>query len=248
MGVALTVNNLPQEKANVLARLWRGDIPLWKSYWLYGSLAGIILNVIVTLTVYQTAYYAENFSKFDLYLISYLLIVITILYSVIVFVAIWRSANKYRALYPEKRGWATLAQVAVVLGGLSLIGSLANTFLNSGKTIDEIKKTGATTERMQLQATIAGLNKDLPKMIDSITRLNKIDINDSGFVYFETITTNLDDTTLLQKRVKPNIAKGLCAHPDTFEHLKDGLSFRYVYSDGDGKHLDDVVITKADCP
>lgn len=101
---------------------------------------------------------------------------------------------------------------------------------------------------LQLDATIAGLNKDLPKMIDLVTRLNKIEVTDQGFVFLETITVKVDNPDVLQTNVKPSIAKGLCEDANTLSVLKSGRSYHYVYSDSDGKALGDVVITKADCP
>lgn len=236
------------KKTNFILRLWRGDVPLWKTYWIYGVLIGVILNISVTWVLYQSYYYAEDFSQFDRYSISYFLLAVILLYSLLVYVGVWRSANNYRKLYPTKRGNAVLAQIAVVLSALAATGQLANSFNNTNNSIDAIRKSGSPDQRLKLEATIAGLNKDLPKMIDSITRLNKIDINDRENTYFETITVQLDNPDVLQTRIKPSIAKGLCGQTGTLSTLKDGRNYHYVYSDSDGKPLGDIVITKADCP
>jgi hypothetical protein len=86
-------------------------------------------------------------------------------------------------------------------------------------------------------------------MIDSITRLNKVDLTDHGFMFLETITVKLDPDLLrtFVQTFKPIIANGLCGQTDTLSVLKDGRSFHVVYSDNDGKPLGDVEITKADC-
>lgn len=245
----MTEEYLPrEEKANVIVRLWRGDVPLWKTYWIYGALVGAILNILLTIWLYQRSYYAEAFSKFDQYFISYFFLAVIIVYSILISVGIWRSANKYRNLYPTKRVNAALAKFAVFFGALAAVGQFAKSFDNTSNSIDEIRKSGSPDQRLQLEATIAGLNKDLPKMIDTITRLNKIDINDRENIYFETVTVQLDNLDVLQTRVKPSIAKGLCAQAGTLSALKDGRSYHYVYADSDGKPLGDIVITKADCP
>jgi hypothetical protein len=239
----------PDNKANFILRLWRGDVPLWKTYWIYGSVVGAILGVSIRLLLYRYYYYyLEDLSTFDRYAISYLLFAVIILYSLLIFVGVWRSANKYRKSYPQKRGYAALAQTAVVFGALGTVGSFVRGFTDKNESIDAIRKSGTPDQRLQLDATIAGLNKDLPKMIDSVTRLNKIDVSDQGLVYFETITVKLDSPDVIQTGVKPSIIRGVCGQADTLSILKDGFSFHYVYSDSDGKALGDVVITKADCP
>ena len=141
-----------------------------------------------------------------------------------------------------------LAQIAVVFGAVGTVGAFANGFTNKNNSIDAVRKSGMPDQILQLDATIAGLNKDLPKMIDLVTRLNKIEVTDQGFVFLETITVKVDNPDVLQTNVKPSIAKGLCEDANTLSVLKSGRSYHYVYSDSDGKALGDVVITKADCP
>ena len=107
-------------------------------------------------------------------------------------------------------------------------------------------------ERMQHEAMLSGLNarynEGLPKMIDAATRLNKMELSDKGWSYFETITVPVDNPSEFLKRVKPSIMEGLCKEAKTLDGLKSGLSFRYVYADADGNKLGNVEITKSDCP
>ena len=201
--------NIPyRQKTNIILRLWSGEVALWKTYWLFGSLGSIILTSLVTWLTYQVNYHAADFSQFDRYAFSYSLLTFIYLYTLVILVGIWRSAKKYRIKYPDRRGNATLAQTAVVFGALVSVGSFAQGFFNStSNSIDAIRKSGTPEEKLQLEATIAGLNKDLPKMINSITRLDSIDANDHEIIYLETITQKLDrkaDTAaLLQTKVKP---------------------------------------------
>lgn len=244
-------HSVQEKKANIIVRLWRGEVPLWKTYWLYGSLAGVIINLSVTWLTYQIYYYRSNasdLSKFDVYAISYTILVIITLYTLLITVGVWRSANNYRVLHPAKRIYATFAQIAAVLGALAFVGSIAKAFDNTNNSIDAVLKSGTPEERLQLDAMLAGMNKDLPKMIDSVTRLDRVALDANGYTYFETITVKLDSPDVLHTRVKPTIAKGLCGGADTLSNLKSGLSFHYVYSDNEGKHIGDILVTKADCP
>lgn len=100
---------------------------------------------------------------------------------------------------------------------------------------------------MQLEALRSGLNKDLPKMVDSITRLDEIDLSDKGYTYFETITIRVEDKDAMLALVKPSIAKGLCKDAKVLNLLKDGIIYRYVYTGKNGQSLGDIIITKTDC-
>ena len=85
-------------------------------------------------------------------------------------------------------------------------------------------------------------------MIDAVTCLNKIELSDKGWSYFETITVHVGNPSEFLKRVKPSIVEGLCKESKTLDGLKSGLSFHYVYADADGNKLRDVEIIKSDCP
>jgi hypothetical protein len=32
--------------SNLFLKLWRGEIPLWQSYWIYGALVGVALRLL----------------------------------------------------------------------------------------------------------------------------------------------------------------------------------------------------------
>ena len=74
--------------------------------------------------------------------------------------------------------------------------SFADAFYESNNSIDA--PTGSPQQRLNLEATLASLNKDLPKMVDSITKMNKINLSDQGYTYFETITVKVDNPDVLQ--------------------------------------------------
>jgi hypothetical protein len=148
-GVVMSQHSLSQEKQpNLIIRLWRGDVPLWKAYWLYGVLLGVIINVAVTGLLYQVYYRAVDFSAFDFNAISYLLLSALTLYSIVIFVGVWNSANNYKKLHPLKSRNATLAKIAVVLGALSFVSSVVKTFDASNNSIDAILKNGTPQEQI----------------------------------------------------------------------------------------------------
>ena len=97
--------------------LWRGDVPLVWTYWGFG--------VVVTLVfVGLFAIVGNNLSGFDrsaaLIATVIALFVFAIVYTVFVWIAIWRSASKYTG----RRMWRILAKTVVVLGVLGTISKL----------------------------------------------------------------------------------------------------------------------------
>ena len=89
-----------------LGKLANGDFGLAKTYWLYGVVVGVVVNIIsnaVTsiggLVILMLAYTA---------------------YEIPVIMGTWRAANKYQG----QKIWAVLAKIAVVLGAIMLVVGL----------------------------------------------------------------------------------------------------------------------------
>ena len=92
-----------------IARLWRGEETLARTFWEYAILYGTLANVIVTIGMFAAiAAKAPEWAIAVLY-------VLTVPYNVFVVVAVWRSAGRYRGA-PE---WAMLARIAVIAWALA---------------------------------------------------------------------------------------------------------------------------------
>ena len=92
-------------QTSFLSNLIKGEIALWKTYWLFG----VIGNIIATILINIFAQFSES-----LFLI---ILIIAIVYQIVVFIAIWNSASKYAG----SKIWAILAKIMVGLGVLSSI-------------------------------------------------------------------------------------------------------------------------------
>lgn len=96
-----------EEKKPLLVDLWRGDVPLVMSFWLFGIFAGLCFAIVFAFVDYQISGLAEGLGP--LFIIG--LIVSYFVYMSFVNIAIWRSANKYRG----PKHWAILAKVMVLV-------------------------------------------------------------------------------------------------------------------------------------
>ncbi len=83
-------------------KLANGDYGLAKTYWLYGVLVGIVVNVISNAVTSVGG--------------VVILILAYTAYEIPVIMGTWRAANKYQGL----KIWAVLAKIAVVLGAIML--------------------------------------------------------------------------------------------------------------------------------
>ena len=92
----------------LIKKIWNGELSLVKVYWLYGVAIGLVL-IIFSLLIkdYPTA--------------LILLTIVLLPYQLLVFVGIWRSADAYT----NKKLWAVLAKVHVVLGVIAALNGIA---------------------------------------------------------------------------------------------------------------------------
>lgn len=91
---------------NLIRALWRGNIPLAKTYWLYGFLVLLLLNL--PLIIIET--YPPNPSTLATVLVGANTLIILI-YCVFILVAVWRSASNYTGY----KYWAGLAKFWVIM-------------------------------------------------------------------------------------------------------------------------------------
>jgi hypothetical protein len=117
-------------RRNIVARHWRGDLPLWASYWLVvwlGNIAFAILGLgIAKAFRAESGYNPTNI--FTVIVLTWSSLVVVVTWQL---VGVWRSANRYaqaRARAGLGALWARLAQAAVILGA---IGNFA-TFTREG--------------------------------------------------------------------------------------------------------------------
>lgn len=84
---------------DLLENLWEGNLGLAVTYWVYGVLGGFVWGVGI--------YALEPDPKSDLQIVLFFLTG----YYFVVYVGIWRAANKYHG----NKAWAILAKFVVII-------------------------------------------------------------------------------------------------------------------------------------
>ena len=83
----------------LLYKFWKGEITLWKSYWLFGEiLNAIFLFLLLNLKIYmfKNTGLFNNVLFFDFRNLTILSKIIIIIWTLFITVGVWRSAEKYK--------------------------------------------------------------------------------------------------------------------------------------------------------
>ena len=100
---------------------------------------------------------------------------------------------------------------------------------------------------MQAEAMIAGLNANLPKKLDAISSLTRIDFQNNAFIYYIKSERKIVNKQDFYNRMREQL-KSACSNDELNPLIKSNLKLTYIYSDPDTPNAATVVISKADCP
>jgi hypothetical protein len=101
---------------NLIARNWRGEFPLWVTYWVFGFLGNVATVAIVAGVTTSLSAWSDYDPR------ATLAALVTLwgfaaLVSCWQLVAVWRSATRVQ----HTSSWAGLAKASAILGALSVI-------------------------------------------------------------------------------------------------------------------------------
>lgn len=226
---------------SLIGRLWRGEIPLVQTFWLYSVVGGLIIHLLTLALGYIVGL---GFGRWDILAVVFAWTAWEFAYSVFMSVAVWQSAGAYAAQKPDYRVNATLAKITVVLGGIILVASLAQ-MLFPGEFLRSFKPA-SIDGRLQFEAAIAQLNANLPKKIDAMTTMNKITVKDNVVLFDFKLSTIVNDRNSFVPRIKEKL-KSECNNQEISSMLKNGYIIKYVYSDTISQNLAILQLSKSDC-
>ncbi|MCL1934350.1 MAG: hypothetical protein FWF53_11135 [Candidatus Azobacteroides sp.] len=152
---------------------------------------------------------------------------------------------------PAKKKVALSLTIGLVIGGL-FIGIIIGTLI--GATASFVYFNGANQSSQSSSAfdkplleTTDRINRNLPVMIDSETRLdNMITLDKKTFQYNYTLV-NMEkgkvDTIAMKNKLEPLIINGVKTSPDAEYQRKNEMTLVHYYKDKNGNYLFSVIVT-----
>lgn len=222
-------------------KIWNGELPLYVTFWIFGVIISLIIK---SLLIYINQYYLLIYIKYGNYPF-YFLMVLSLSYSVFIWISIWRCANKYRG----SQIWAAGAKLMVIIGVLQTFISYDTGLLNI-----IFSKNNHPSSIQELKQDVLNLNKSLPVKVDKITEIYKVDLSNNSIIYFNRLVdlnpnqyqhfkTN---NKSIKNNIKKNLAKTVCSERELTSYLEKNMHLIYKY-EIDGSVIFTIHITKKDC-
>ena len=205
-----------------LSKAIKGDIQLWKMYWIYGVLGvGALYGIDLMLT----------FNHFNTGLFYTLLTSLGYVYIFFIIVSTFRSAVKYNG----NKAW----KVLVIIICIASVGKFCQAFIE-----------GYSGGVQSVSEELKELNRDLPKLIDDNTRLDYVTEMDKDIHFNLTLVKYLIsdlDLTELQIMLTTRIRTIACNDTSLKPLLNKGKKMVYQYYDKTGRPAIIITISKSDC-
>jgi len=139
--------------------------------------------------------------------------------------------------------------IGLIIGGL-VIGIMIGIVIGSVATVvylNDYSQPKTTTANKTLMEAPSNVNRNLPIMVDSETRLDNMVTPDSKtFQYIYTlvnIETGKIDTTDIKSRMEPYIINNVKTSPEMESQRQREITFIFYYKDKNGNYLFSIVVT-----
>ena len=220
------------KKAGLIARLFRGDVSLPVTFWVFSFIIGDVVVRAIRMTIeahsfkiYSTQAGVWAVQGIVLFLMGY---------RIFMLIATWRSAGKYQG----NALWAALARIAVVFTALIILAS----------TIGGLQEKGEPA--LLRSEAVKLMNKSLPSMINEDIRLDHISIQGIDLHYSCTLVNwsaeELDIPSFMSEMTQ-QMQASLCADEEMRKRLKEGSRLVYIFKDKNDRPVDRIVLEETDC-
>lgn len=220
-----------RKHSNLIIRLWRGDVRLRTTYWVYSFLVGSLIGLAYTIFIGEN-YISIASDPYGRNILIFLFIFVLV-YQMFISVAVWRSAGKYKG----SKLWPVLARTSAVFG--IIVGVLQAAVAFTPKSVDA---------SMRQQAEF--MNGSAPVMLDEHTRLDNVVYVDKKFVYNYSIVTLSRaemDVDRFRSSMELQLKTAQCEGKATREMLRQLDKISFLYRDKDGSVIARFDITEGDC-
>ena len=228
----------PKEtRASYVARHWRGELSLGVSYWINGTLVGIVVSVLTGVLAAQDITAAPRMLSFAYAVLALTLIPITIWQ----IVGIWRSAapkSEGNSFWGESSRWSGLARASAAIGAISLLVTTVNNRLPNAWANMQIAFEGDSTphhvlhllnDGKELEITGGidfGTAADFRNVLEASANVQTIDLSSIGGRVAEAEQVR----ALIKARHLATYTNGYCASACTV--IFGGGSPRYIGPNG----------------
>ena len=211
---------------NYFYKLISGETSLVVVFWFWFIFLSFLIEVFFEMFFMQTKYAQnkENYLEFFLYFII-------LIYSILIFSAIFRTANKYKG----SRIWSFLSKALV---SINLLFSI-NFFIEVSKFY--------FFEDYALEKEIESFKDKLPIQIDMNSTLIDIYKKDKTIYYKYQLHEVLLDDKFLKNKFKKQIQDSLCEDRSTVDLLKREYILNYMYVGEKQKEIVEIKTDKKAC-
>jgi len=209
-----------------LKKLLKGDISLSITFWLWFIFLTLLINIFIDNTFLKISFkktIGDEIFSISIYLL-------TLLYSILIFIAVQKSASKYIG----NKLWPFLAKVIISI----------NLFFSLFSTYDLFKVY--FFEDYAIKNEINNLKDNLPLKVDSFSYLIDINIKDKNIYYIYQLESIINSNYNLNK-FKSQVQDSLCENENTLRLLKRDYILDYTYIDKDENKLTEIITNKSNC-
>ena len=214
------------EDRSYLKKLLKGDISLSITFWLWFIFLTLLINIFIDNTFLEISF--KKTTGDEIFSISIYLL--TLLYSILIFIAVQKSASKYIG----NKLWPFLAKVIISI----------NLFFSLFSTYDLFKVY--FFEDYAIKNEINNLKDNLPLKVDSFSYLIDINIEDKNIYYIYQLESIINSNYNLNK-FKSQVQDSLCENENTLRLLKRNYILDYTYIDKDENKLTEIITNKSNC-
>lgn len=225
----LLENIFNKKPSNYFIRLFKGEISLPMTYWVWF----FFINFVILIA---SSFYFNNLplelTSSQRY-ISIAIAIFSILYSIFILIAVWRSATKHDG----SKLWANVAKIIVIFNLINL----ATDSYNFSKNF--------TDESYVLINSIKQLDKRTPVKINENTYITKAVIHDKS-IYYTYKLENIDTKKLSltnKAMLSDNVTKATCLDNESNHLLKQQYKFHYYYTNKNNQKIAEIKISNKDC-
>ena len=205
-------------------RLFKGEISLFVSFWFWFIGLSFFVELFFQIKFDQNLFINNNYSEL-------LLFSSTFIYSILIFIIIFTSANKYNG----SKIWSVLAKIIVSI----------NLFFSVSFFMDVIKSY--FFEDYAIEKEIQDFKESLPIQVDSSSVLIDISKNKKTIFYYY----QLFDVSLIEdvdkNKFKRQIQDSLCEDESSLDLLKKNYILDYEYINEKEEKIINIKTSKENC-